>query len=299
MPENDRDTDKLIKVSEYLHQVLREMGDHPMGISTGIPELDSKMRGLKDGELYIIGGRPSMGKSALMTDMILSASVDKTVLVFSIEMSARLLIERMLANLARVNYSNLKYGDLLTMETARVEAASEQLFQRQVYIRDDAWVGCSDIERTMQLLVDNDVKIDCIFLDYLQLMGLMSNTDNRNQDLAQISGRLKGVARKYDIPVVVLSQLNRRVESRDSRRPNMSDLRDSGAIEQDADAILFLYRPGYYTSVNSVNAVDNGDTEIIIAKQRNGPTGIVNCIWDSTSMSFTDGGNEIDNIGDI
>jgi replicative DNA helicase len=297
MPEND---DKLIKVSEYLHQVLREMNDHPVGIPTGIPELDSKMRGLKDGELYIIGGRPSMGKSALMTDMILSASIEKNILVFSLEMSARLLIERMLANLARVNYSNLKYGDLLTIETQRVESASSQLFSRNIFICDDVYLTSSKINRVMQLLKEQNIKVDCVFLDYLQLMGLQTATDNRNQDLARISGSLKGVAREYNVPVIVLSQLNRRVESRDSRRPQMSDLRDSGAVEQDADAILFLYRPGYYTSVNSVNAVDNGDTEIIISKQRNGPTGIVNCIWDATSMSFTDGqSNEVENIGDI
>lgn len=297
MPENDRN--ELIEVSKYLHQVLREIGDHPMGIPTGIPELDSKMRGLKDGELYIIGGRPSMGKSALMTDMILSASTEHNILVFSIEMSARLLIERMLANLARVNYSNLKYGDLLTMETARVDAASKLLFDREVFICDDVWLNTSKIDRVIEGLIAKDIKIDCIFLDYLQLMGLTDAGESRNNDLGRINGHLKGVARQYDIPVVVLSQLNRRVESRDSRRPQMADLRDSGAIEQDADAILLLHRPGYYTSVNSVNATDNGDTEIILAKQRNGPTGIVNCIWDATSMSFCSENNEVNNIGDI
>lgn len=296
MPE---DNDKLIEVSEYLHQVLREMSDHPVGIPTGIPELDDKMKGLKDGELYIIGGRPSMGKSALMTDMILSASINKNILVFSIEMSGKLLIERMLANLARVNYSNLKYGDLLTIETRRVEAATTSLFNRKIFICDDVWLTTSKIDRVLKLLVDKDTKIDCIFLDYLQLMGLTNAGESRNNDLGRINGHLKGIARQYNVPMIVLSQLNRRVESRDSRRPQMADLRDSGAIEQDADAILLLHRPGYYTSVNSVNATDNGDTEIIIAKQRNGPTGIVNCIWDATSMSFTDGNNEVNNVGDI
>ncbi|KKL60411.1 hypothetical protein LCGC14_2205580, partial [marine sediment metagenome] len=247
MPE---DSDKLIEVSEYLHQVLREMSDHPVGIPTGIPELDAKMRGLKDGELYIIGGRPSMGKSALMTDMILSASINNNILVFSIEMSARLLIERMLSNLARVNYSNLKYGDLLTIETQRVEAASKLLFDRSIYICDDVWLNTSKIDRVTKLLDSQGTKIDCIFLDYLQLMGLTDAGESRNNDLGRINGHLKGIARQYNVPVVVLSQLNRRVESRDSRRPQMSDLRDSGAIEQDADAILLLHRPGYYTSVN-------------------------------------------------
>jgi len=278
---------KIIKVSDVLHEVLDKMSGESMGIPTGFPKLDVKTKGLKPGELTIIAGRPSMGKSSLMTDMILSASKTKNVFVFSIEMCARLLIERMLANLGNVSYSKMKDAMLYSIELKRLDVAAKELFRRNIYINDSPWITVGNIKENIKTITSvKEQVIDCVFVDYLQLMGMSNSPNNRNQDLASISANLKGLARHFNIPFVVLSQLNRNVEYRESRRPQLCDLRDSGAIEQDADAVFLLHRPGYYATMNSQNATDDGAAEIIIAKQRNGPTCVVHTMWDGAKMSF-------------
>lgn len=283
--------DKIIKVSDFLHEVLDNMSGESMGIPTGLPKLDAKTKGLKPGELIIIAGRPSMGKSSLMTDMILSGSKTENIFVFSIEMSARLLIERMLANLSSVSYTRMKDAMLHAIEIKRLDIAAKELFRRNIYVNDSPWITVGEIKRNIASI---EQPIDCVFVDYLQLMGMSNSPNNRNQDLASISANLKGLARHFNIPFVVLSQLNRNVEYRESRRPQLCDLRDSGAIEQDADAVLLLHRPGYYSMMNSQNAIDDGAAEIIIAKQRNGPTCVVHTMWDGAKMSF---GNRNIDIG--
>jgi len=278
---------KIIKVSDVLHEVLDKMSGESMGIPTGFPKLDVKTKGLKPGELTIIAGRPSMGKSSLMTDMILSASKTKNVFVFSIEMCARLLIERMLANLGNVSYSKMKDAMLYSIELKRLDVAAKELFRRNIYINDSPWITVGNIKENIKTITSvKEQVIDCVFVDYLQLMGMSNSPNNRNQDLASISANLIGLARHFNIPFVVLSQLNRNVEYRESRRPQLCDLRDSGAIEQDADAVFLLHRPGYYATMNSQNATDDGAAEIIIAKQRNGPTCVVHTMWDGAKMSF-------------
>lgn len=290
------DKSNIIKVSDVLHEVLDNMSNEAFGIKTGLPKLDDKIRGLKNGELIILAGRPGMGKSSLMTDMILSASKTKGVFIFSIEMCARLLIERMLANLSNISYLRMKDGRLQDIEAKKLDIAAKELFRRNIYVNDSPWITVGDIKKGVDLVKKNfkDKDISCVFVDYLQLMGMSNSPNNRNQDLASISANLKGLARHFDIPFVVLSQLNRNVEYRESRRPQLCDLRDSGAIEQDADAVLLLHRPGYYATMNSQNAIDDGSAEIIIAKQRNGPTCVVHTMWDGTRMSF---GNRNIDIG--
>jgi len=289
----------LIKISDYLHQILPNIGKNPMGLSTGIPALDKKTKGLKSGELYIIGGRPSMGKSALMVDMVLTASEEGAILIFSMEMSAKLLIERMVANLAGVNFSDMQDNLLSNTERKKIEEASNSLLSKEIFICDNAYVNHVYISNIVEaVIVDHKVAICSVFIDYLQLMGFKGLADTRNEEIAAICRNLKNLARYYNIPFVVLSQLNRKVESRDNKRPTMADLRDSGAIEQDADSIMFLYRPGYYTMLSgNKDIIDTGEAEIIIAKQRNGPTGIVHCMFDKAAMSFRDRGNV--ELGDI
>lgn len=279
---------RIIKLTDYLREVIDNLYKNSMGLKTGISKLDSQIRGLKPTELIILAGRPSMGKTSLMVDAALNISKSKTILIFSLETSAKLLIERMLANTAKISYLRLKANSLMDSEKQRVEIAEKELMKREIYIDESSLITPIDIFKRIKKVNElADGGIDCVFIDYLQLMVLHKAAENRNQELSVICRHLKSVAKRFDIPIVVLSQLNRAVEYRESNKPRLSDLRDSGAIEQDADIVLLLHRPDYYTLIHNPNATATGQANIIIAKNRNGAVGIVPCIWDGQLMSFS------------
>jgi replicative DNA helicase len=282
---------KIIKVSDYLPEVLSRLQEDSMGLETGLGKLDNQLKGLHSAELIIIAARPSVGKTSIMTDFVLNISKTKSVLVFSLETCARTLIERMLANVAKLSYIRLKSNALYPGEEQRIKAAQDTLFKREIFIDESSLITPIDIHNRIIELTSpaKGHEVDCIFIDYLQLMALHKIGENRNQELAVICRHLKAMAKKFKIPIVVLSQLNRAVEYRDSNKPRLSDLRDSGAIEQAADVVLLLHRPSYYSLVNNPNATDTGQAEIIVAKNRNGKVGIVPCIWDGALMSFSEG----------
>lgn len=279
---------KIIKIADYLPKVMADLAENNMGLRSGLSKLDKSLQGFKPSELIILAGRPSQGKTSLMTDMALNISKDKSALIFSCETCAKILIERMLANLAKVSYLRLKSNMVKENEQQRIEAAKNELIKRQIFIDESSLLTPLEIERRLTELT-KEYKIDCVFIDYLQLMALHKASSNRNQELSVICRHLKAIAKKFNLPVVVLSQLNRALEYRESKRPQLSDLRDSGSIEQDADIVLLLYRPGYYKKINNPNAIDDGYAELIIAKQRNGPVGVVSCMWDGIVMSFSEG----------
>lgn len=244
------------------------------GLASPFDELDSYTSGFQKSELVIIAGRPSMGKTSFALNIAQHLAIKKKVPVgvFSLEMSAEQLVIRLLCSEARVDSHRLRMGHIKHAEFAELAIVAGYLSEAPLYIDDSAGVSMMELRAKARRL-KAEVNVGCILIDYLQLITVREPTENRQQQIAVISRNLKSLAKELDIPVVCLSQLSRAVESRGGdRRPMLSDLRESGAIEQDADTVLMLYRPEFYEGENSQHA---GMAEVIIAKQRNGPTGTV------------------------
>jgi replicative DNA helicase len=244
------------------------------GLPTGFVDLDEMTAGLQPTDLVILAARPSMGKTALAVNMAEYAALKtkKAVAIFSMEMSASQLAFRLISSMGRVNAQRLRTGQLEDEDWSRVNSAIRMLKEVKIFIDDKP--GLTPIElrgRARRLKRDHDLGL--IVVDYLQLMQVLDTQENRATEIAEISRALKGLAKELGVPVLALSQLNRSLESRTDKRPVMSDLRESGGIEQDADVILFIYRDEVY---NKDKGDNKGLAEIIIAKQRNGPTGSVN-----------------------
>lgn len=278
----------IVKITDYLPTVINELHDDTMGVETGIGTLDEQIRGLKPTELIIIAGRPSMGKTSFMVDAALNISKTKSVVIFSLEMCAKVLIERMLANAAKISFARLKSNKIMESEQQHLKVAEMLLLKRDIYIDESSLITPMHIYKTVKE-INNKEDIGCVFVDYLQLMNLHKLVENRNQELSVITRHLKAMAKGFNIPFVVLCQLNRAVEYRGNNKPRLSDLRDSGAIEQDSDIVILLHRPSYYSMIHSSSSTDTGQAEMIVAKNRNGPTGMIQCVWDSKLMSFSDG----------
>jgi len=278
---------RIIKIADYLHKVIAGLGKDTMGLRTGIITLDNQTKGLKPTELTILAGRPSMGKSALMVDTVLSVSKTNTVLIFSMEMSAGLLIERMLASVSKVSYARIKSSMMVESEKQRLKVAEQELMRRSIYIDEGSLITPLNIFHRIEEIQKIE-KIDCVFVDYLQLMNLHKAAENRNQEISVMCRQLKAMAKGFDIPFMVLCQLNRGVEFRANNQPRLSDLRDSGSIEQDADVVILVHRPEYYSMARTGGGVATGQAELIVAKNRNGPVGVVQCFWDGKIMSFSD-----------
>ncbi|MBS0213198.1 MAG: replicative DNA helicase [Proteobacteria bacterium] len=257
-------------------QVLQERAENPgsvTGLPTGFGELDEMTAGLQPTDLIILAARPSMGKTTLAVNMAEYAALKtkKAVAIFSMEMSASQLAFRLISSMGRVNAQRLRTGNLEDEDWSRVNSAIRMLSEVKIFIDDKP--GLSPVElrgRARRLKRDHDLGL--IVVDYLQLMQVQGTQENRATEIAEISRSLKGLAKELKVPVVALSQLNRSLESRTDKRPVMSDLRESGGIEQDADLIMFIYRDEVYNKDKTDN---KGLAEIIIAKQRNGPTGAV------------------------
>lgn len=245
------------------------------GLETGFSDLDGYTAGFQDSDFIVIAGRPSMGKTALAVNIaehavMRSDTNDAAVLIFSMEQPAEQLVIRLLSSLGRIDQNRLRTGRLDEDDWPRLESAVNQLKHKPLFI-DDARGLTPNMVRARARRVARTVGLKLIIVDYMQLMRAEGRSENRTLELSEISRTLKAVAGELRCPLVALSQLNRALENREDKRPRMSDLRESGAIEQDADVILFIYRDDEYNK----DSEDKGLAEIIIGKQRNGPTGMV------------------------
>jgi replicative DNA helicase len=257
---------------QILHQRYESKGS-VTGLATGFTDLDEITAGLQPSDLIIVAARPSMGKTALAVNMAEHAALKskKAVAIFSMEMSASQLAFRLISSLGRINQQHLRTGDLQEEEWPRVTSAITLLSDAKIFIDDTPALSPAELRaRARRLKREHDVGL--IVIDYLQLMQVPGNKENRATEISEISRSLKAMAKEMNIPVIALSQLNRSLEQRTDKRPVMSDLRESGAIEQDADVILFIYREEVYDK----ESPKKGSAEIIIGKQRNGPIGVVN-----------------------
>ena len=246
-------------------------GGSVTGVPTGYTEFDEMTAGLQPTDLLILAARPAMGKTTFALNIAEYAALKtkKAVAVFSMEMSASQLALRLMSSVGRVNASRLRTGQLEDEDWSRVSSAVRMLKDTKVFI-DDTPALSPDVLRSKCRRLKREHDLGLIVIDYLQLMAVPGNSENRATEISEISRSLKGLAKELNVPVIALSQLNRSLETRTDKRPVMADLRESGAIEQDADVIVFIYRDDYY---NKENSPDKGLAEIIIGKQRNGPTG--------------------------
>jgi replicative DNA helicase len=253
------------------------------GLATDFIELDRSTSGLQKGELIILAARPSMGKTAFAINIAQNAAVNHnaTVAVFSLEMSKESLLRRMLASQAWVDQRKLQTGFLGREDHAKLQKALEQLIESNMFIDDSAGISLAEMRAKARRLKQNAKGLDLIVVDYLQLMtaslgGGKKGYENRTQEVSAISRGLKALAKELEVPVMALSQLSRASERRgDDKRPMLSDLRESGSIEQDADVVAFIHREAYYNRDEEMSESDKAKSEIIIAKQRNGPTGTI------------------------
>jgi len=256
-----------------LEQIEQMAGRPEMitGVPTGFTDFDRMTSGLQRQELIVIAARPSMGKTALALNMAQYASKNANVVgIFSLEMSAEQLVSRLLCSEARVDAHRLRTGYLNREEWARLADALRRLCETKVFIDDTAAVGVMEMRAKCRRL-KAEHGLDLLIVDYLQLMAGRGRIESRQQEVSQISRDLKGLAKELDIPVVALSQLSRAPETRSEHKPQLSDLRESGAIEQDSDVVCFIYREEIYNPTDE----NQGTAELIIGKQRNGPTGTV------------------------
>lgn len=250
-----------------------EAGGSVTGLPTGYTEFDEMTAGLQPTDLLILAARPAMGKTTLALNMAEHAAIRtrKAVAVFSMEMSASQLALRLISSNGRVNAQRLRSGQLEDEDWSRVTSAIRMLKEAKIFIDDTPGLSPDQLRsKARRLKREHDLGL--VVVDYLQLMSVPGNSENRATEISEISRSLKHLAKELNVPVIALSQLNRSLETRADKRPVMADLRESGAIEQDADVIVFIYRDDYY---NKENSPDKGLAEVIIGKQRNGPTGSV------------------------
>ncbi len=248
-----------------------ESGGSVTGLPTGYTEFDEMTAGLQPTDLLILAARPSMGKTTLALNMAEYAAMKskQPVAIFSMEMSASQLALRLISSVGRINATRLRTGQLEDEDWSRVTSAIRLLREAKIFIDDEPALSPEKL-RSKARRIKKEHGLGLIVIDYLQLMAVPGNSENRATEISEISRSLKGLAKELNVPVIALSQLNRSLETRTDKRPMMADLRESGAIEQDADVIVFIYRDDYY---NKENSPDKGLAEIIIGKQRNGPTG--------------------------
>lgn len=262
--------DLLKQAVERIDQLFNNDEDIT-GISTGFDDLDERTSGWQPADLVIVAGRPSMGKTSFAMNMAEHAVLnqDKPVLVFSLEMPASQLIMRMMSSLGKIDQTKMRSGNLSEDDWPRLSSAASRLKDRPLYIDDTPGITPMELRNRIRQIAREQGDPGLIVVDYLQLMSGSVPTDNRTNEISQISRELKTIAREFGCPLIALSQLSRNLEHRPNKRPINSDLRESGAIEQDADVIVFIYRDEVYNE----DSPDKGVAEVIIGKQRNGPIG--------------------------
>jgi len=261
----------LARAVERIDELYNSGGDIT-GLSTGYLELDKMTSGLQRSDLVIVAGRPSMGKTSFAMNLVEHAVLnqDKPILVFSMEMPADQLIVRMLSSIGRIDQTRIRNGKLEQEDWPKLGAAVAKLKDMPMYIDDTPALTPTEIRSRARRVAREGGSLGMIMVDYLQLMRVAGFTEGRTAEISEISRSMKAIAKEFDCPVVALSQLNRALEQRPNKRPVNSDLRESGAIEQDADVIMFIYRDEVYNE----DSPDKGVAEIIIGKQRNGPIGV-------------------------
>jgi len=275
---------------DRLEKVVKNSGIST-GISSGFRTFDNMTSGFHDSDLVILAARPSMGKTAFALNLALNAGLkqDKGVLVFSLEMSSSQIFQRFLAIESKIGIGKLRNGFIDGEEWGKLGITTGKLAKAQIHIADVPNVTVLEI-RAISRRLKAIGKLDMILVDYLQLIrGSSTKGDNRQQEVSDISRALKGIARELNVPVIALSQLSRAPEQRADRRPMLSDLRDSGAIEQDADMVMFLYRDEYYNEDSEFKGI----AEVIIGKQRNGPVGSIKLAFKNDINLFADYTDEI------
>ncbi|MBI65882.1 MAG: replicative DNA helicase [Candidatus Marinimicrobia bacterium] len=289
----DSEKNKFQKLNPILTEVLDSWGNRKTGALTGVGsgfhDLDNLLTGFQKSDLIILAGRPSMGKTALALNFARNAALNSKCKIgfFSLEMSSKQLVERLLTSEAKVDSHAVRTGKLPKHDWPKLSDAASALSDSGIYIDDSADLNIMELRaKARHLKSEHD--IDILFIDYIQLLNASTRMESRQQEISFISRSLKALAKELDVPIVSLSQLSRAVESRTDHRPIMSDLRESGAIEQDADVVLFIYRKHVYSKEEE----DRGLGEIIIAKHRNGPTGIV-------KVSFVDKYARFNNLESI
>lgn len=263
---------EVLKGSFAQIQERSESEDELTGVTTGFNDIDRKLSGLQKSDLVLLAARPSMGKTALMVNIALNAALkDKAkVAIFSLEMSENQLSQRMMSSMTHIDLQKIISANLDVDEWSRLLEGINTLDKLDIYIDDTAGISPLELKAKARRMKAQE-GLDLIVIDYLQLMELGSRSENRTQEISAISRSLKGIAKELEVPVVALSQLSRATEARGDKRPILSDLRESGAIEQDADVVMFLYRDEYYNPETDKKNIG----EVIIAKHRNGPTGTV------------------------
>ncbi len=277
-------------VLDYFKKLTSKTDDKDIsGVHSGFRELDIMTNGFQPSDFIIIAGRPSMGKTAFALSIAknVSAGFKIPMAFFSLEMSKEQLVTRLISQVSRIDSSQLRRGKLHNPDIESLQRAMTVLEDVPIYIDDSAGISVMELRaKTRRLKMEKNIGL--VVVDYLQLMKAPSNIESREQAIADISRSIKALAKELKIPIIALSQLNRLVESRSDRRPQLADLRESGAIEQDADVILFIYREDVYKK----DTDKKGVAEIIIGKQRNGPTGIVNLTYVDRITSFENPSNE-------
>lgn len=277
-------------VADQLLEKVQEMAGRSVmltGLTTGFNDLDQKTSGLQPSDLIIIAARPSMGKTAFCLNIAQNAAIraGAVVGVFSLEMSKESLVMRMLSSEARVDAHRFRGGYLSRDEWARLAGALGTLAEAKIFVDDTPGISVLEMRAKARRLAAEQKRLDLIIVDYLQLMsGGNRRIESRQQEVSQISRELKGLAKELNVPLIALSQLSRAAETRTDHRPQLSDLRESGAIEQDADVVGFIYREEYYNATEE----NTNKAEIIIAKQRNGPTGTVELAFIKEFTRFED-----------
>jgi replicative DNA helicase len=292
---NEIKTQKIFNSAELLSNIFLELKQKSVnptlsGVSSGFYDLDSFTQGFQKSDLIVIAGRPSMGKTALSLNIALNIIKNSQlpVLFFSLEMSKEQLTYRLLTHETNIDSTRLKTGNLYTNDWFQLNTVIQNLSALPLFIDDTPNPSIQDIKSKIKKIIFEQTQLGLIVIDYLQLMqNSKFSLLNRTQELSQITRSLKNLAREFQVPIIALSQLSRNVESRTNKRPILSDLRESGSIEQDADLVLMLYRESYYSSQNtSINQHQNNLVELIIAKQRNGPIGTIELEFDSKRTKF-------------
>ncbi|HEX2971157.1 MAG TPA: replicative DNA helicase [Tepidisphaeraceae bacterium] len=276
----------VVPLETVLHEVFEMIENRGQrGLETGFFDLDDMLNGLQPGEMIIVAARPSMGKTAFAMNLVEGIAAERNIpcAVFSLEMSKQQLAQRMLCSRGKIDSHKLRRGMLQAQEYQQLATVVGQLAKAPIWVDDSAGLTPLDLRaKARRLKLQHDIR--CIMIDYMQLMD-NPGPDSRQQQISEISRAIKAVAREINVPVIALSQLNRATEGRDGHRPRMSDLRESGSIEQDADVIMLLHREDYYKMGEPDFQPDN-IAEVIVAKQRNGPTGTVKLFFDNKSTRF-------------
>jgi replicative DNA helicase len=274
--------DIVFKSLESIEAAARNKGS-VTGVSTGFYDLDYKTAGLQPSDLILIAARPSMGKTAFVLNIaeyaVLRGNV--TTAIFSLEMSKDQLVKRIMSMHSKVNSQSIRTGELSDDDWIKLVESAKEIGNSNLIIDDTSSISIGEL-RSKCRKYKLEFNLGLVIIDYLQLMTGSKKNESRQQEISEISRSLKGLARELNVPVVALSQLSRAVEQRPDKRPMLSDLRESGAIEQDADIVMFIYRDDYYNH----DSEEAGISEIIIGKQRNGPVGTVKLAWQSQFTKF-------------